>query len=151
MTKLSEELFAIKLYEMEQEYGKLQTRLRVCCGENHQKILQELEQAQQEYEEQALLLRQSMEHSRSQAVAALAEIQLECRQKSEELLKHQLAQDLHSESATSQEDQAEAAALYAEYAMDFSTQAVQYAMIAALKAIDLQMNLEEQKEDSQHV
>ena len=40
----------------------------------------------------------------------------------------------------------EAAALYAEYAVDFAVQAMQYALIAALSAIDLQENTEEETE-----
>ena len=46
-----------------------------------------------------------------------------------------------------QADQAEAASLYAEYAMDFATQAMQYALIVALTAMDLQRNAEEKKEE----
>ena len=40
-----------------------------------------------------------------------------------------------------------AASLYAEYAMDFATQAMQYALIVALTAMDLQRNAEEKKEE----
>ena len=36
--KLNQEIFAIKLYEMEQEYGTLQSRLHICGGEDHEKI-----------------------------------------------------------------------------------------------------------------
>ena len=44
-----------------------------------------------------------------------------------------------------QEEQAEAAALYAEYAIDFASQAMRGALLAALIAIDRQMSCEEQK------
>ena len=144
--KLNQEIFAIKLYEMEQEYGKLQSRLRICGREDHGKIREKLEKAKSEYKEKELILRQSIDDSRSPAVSVLAAAQLECQQKAENLLKEQLGHYLHSELSTVKEDEAEAATLYAEYAIDFSTQAMQYALIAALKAIDLQMSLEEQKE-----
>ena len=42
---------------------------------------------------------------------------------------------------------AEAAALYAEYAMDFATQAARYALLSALSAMDLQMKYEEEREE----
>ena len=145
--KLSQGIFAIKLYELEHEYGKLQSRIRICGKENHKKVCEELEKATGEYQERSLLLRQSIEDSRSPAVSALGSIQLECRRKAEALLKKQLVRDLHSEMSTSKEDKAEAVTLYAEYAIDFATQAMQYALIAALKAIDLQMSEEEQRED----
>lgn len=47
----------------------------------------------------------------------------------------------------------EAAALYTEYAIDFAVQSMRYALVAALKAIDLQMSAEEnneQKEEFNH-
>ena len=43
------------------------------------------------------------------------------------------------------EDQAEAASLYGEYAIDFAAQAMRHALLAALSAIDLQMNCEERE------
>ena len=50
-------------------------------------------------------------------------------------------------ATSKEEDLAEAASLYAEYAMDFATQAMQYALIVALTAMDLQRNAEKKKEE----
>ena len=61
--------------------------------------------------------------------------------------KEKLEQFFHCEASSKEEDQAEAASLYAEYAMDFATQAMQYALIVALTAMDLQRNAEEKKEE----
>ena len=36
--KLNEGLFAIKLYELEQQYGRMQTRLRIYQQEDHSRI-----------------------------------------------------------------------------------------------------------------
>lgn len=47
--KLYEGMFAIKLYELEQEYGRMQSRLRLCQREDHPKIQQELQKATDEY------------------------------------------------------------------------------------------------------
>ena len=45
MSGISEDLFAMKLYEMEQQYGKLQGRLRVCCRERREELQEELKKA----------------------------------------------------------------------------------------------------------
>lgn len=138
--KLGQELFAIKLYEMEQQYGKLQSKVEICGQQNHKRIREELQKAKEEYREHALMLQKSVAGSRSPAVSALAKAQLESSSKMEELLQSgRLKQLLHSEKNSRAEDQTEAATLYAEYAMDYAAQAVQYSSVAALSAIDLQM------------
>lgn len=144
---LNQDIFAVKLYEMEKQYGRLQSRLRICGRENREKLQAELEHAKEEYEENSLLLKQSIQGSRSPAVAELAQVQWEYMHKVEVLLKEKLGQFFHCEASSQAEDQAEAASLYAEYAMDFATQAMQYALIVALTAMDLQRTAEEKKEE----
>ena len=141
---LNQDIFAVKLYEMEKQYGRLQSRLRICGRENREKLQAELEHA---YEENSLLLKQSIQGSRSPAVAELAQVQWEYMHKVEDLLKEKAEPFFHCEATSKEEDQAEAASLYAEYAMDFATQAMQYALIVALTAMDLQRNAEEKKEE----
>ena len=145
--KLNGGMFAIKLYELEQQYGLMQIRLRLCQCEDHPKIQQELQKAIDEYMENELLLQKNVEGSRSPAVAALASAQLEYCRTVRKILKEQLPEYLCSEVSTASEDRVEAAALYTEYAIDFATQSTRYALISALKAIDLQMSEEEQKEE----
>lgn len=142
--KLSQEIFAIKLYELEQQYGKLQNRIRACGRENRAELEEELEKASEEYRGNMALLQKSAEQSRSPAVAALAQAQWEYSRKVEKLLEES-EKYFHSETGNTQENRAEAATLYAEYAIDFATQSMKYAVMAALLAIDQQMNLEEQK------
>lgn len=141
---LSQEIFAIKLYEMEQQYGELQSRLRICGREDRGKIREELEKTKNEYEARNLLLQRSVETGRSPAVSKLAEAQLEYNRRIRKLLKNQIAGYLHSEGSKVSEDRAEAAALYAEYAIDFATQAMKYALIASLSAMELQLEAQEQ-------
>ena len=129
---LNQDIFAVKLYEMEKQYGRLQSRLRICGRENREKLQAELEHAKEEYEENSLLLKQSIQGSRSPAVAELAQVQWEYMHKVEDLLKEKAEPFFHCEATSKEEDQAEAASLYAEYAMDFATQAMQYALIVAL-------------------
>lgn len=144
---LNEGMFAIKLYELEQQYGRVQSRLRICQKEEHPKIRQELQKAADEYKENELLLQKNIEGSRSPAVAALAGAQLEYYKTVRKILEQDLPDYLHSEASSALENNTEAASLYAEYAIDFAVQSARYALIAALKAMDLQMSAEEQKEE----
>lgn len=45
---INESIFACKLYEMEEQYGKLQCRIRACEYGGRDKIRTELEQARKE-------------------------------------------------------------------------------------------------------
>lgn len=145
--KLGEEIFAIKLYELERQYGKLQNRLRVCGREDEKKLHEELEKAKGEYEKNQALLKKSVEGCRNPAVAELARAQWEYGRKVGNLLKES-DRYFHSETGTPQEDKAEASTLYAEYAIDFAVQSMKYAVLAALMAVDQQMETEEQKEEN---
>ena len=151
--KLNEGMFAIKLYELEQQYGRMQARLRICQQEDHARIRQELLRAEDECRENELLLQKNVESSRSPAVAALSDAQLSYFQKAKELLEIELPEYLSSEAGTPAESRTEAAALYTEYAIDFAVQSMRYALVAALKTINLQMSAEEnneQKEEFNH-
>ncbi len=135
--KLSEEIFAIKLYELEQQFGKLQSQLYICQQQDHSKIKQQLQNITDEYLENELLLKKSAAGSRSSTVTLLAEAQEEYLRKTRTILNQQLAKQ------KTLEEQAEIAALYAEYAIDFAIHSMKNALIAALKAIDIQMEIEE--------
>ena len=87
--------------------------------ENREKLQAELEHAKEEYEENSLLLKQSIQGSRSPAVAELAQVQWEYMHKVEDLLKEKAEPFFHCEATSKEEDQAEAASLFAEYAHGF--------------------------------
>ena len=144
---LNQDIFAVKLYEMEKQYGRLQSRLRICGRENRKKLQAELEHAKENTRKTPCSSNRASRAAAPPAVAELAEVQWEYMHKVEDLLKEKLEQIFHCEASSKEEDQAEAASLYAEYAMDFATQAMQYALIVALTAMDLQRNAEEKKEE----
>ena len=108
-------------------------------------ILEELKKTTDEYKEYSLILQKSAENSRSPAVAELSRAQLEYSWKMEQLLKGELEKEMHSEGNSLPEDKAEAITLYSEYALDLASQAMRYALIASLSAMDLQLKAEEQK------
>lgn len=147
--KINEGMFAVKLYELERQYGRMQSRLRLCQQDDHQKIRQELQRVMEEYQKDELLLLNNVENSRSPAVAALAGAQLDYSRRAEEILEQELPEYLRDEDGSAPEEgakhQAEAAALYAEYAIDFAVQSMRYALMTALKAMDMQMDSEEAK------
>lgn len=53
-------------------------------------------------------------------------------------MKDDIIKDMHSEDNSLEEDKTEADLLYAEFAMDFATLAMQQALISALAALDRQ-------------
>lgn len=133
---IGEGIFAYKLYELEEQYGKLQCRIRACEQEDRKTIKTELRKLRKEYEESSQLLREKIRACRSPAVSRLSRAQLEYRERTEELMKEQIANDVHSDGSSPEEDKAEAGMLFAEYAMDFATLSMQQALIAAMSAIE---------------
>ena len=136
--KAHQDIFTAKLHELEQQYECLRKRLEICNTQSHRQIHRELESARQEYNSLELRLKQIVKNSRSPAVSSLAKVQLEYSQKTERLLIDQITADLHSDANTPGEDREEASALYAEYAIDFASMAVKYALLASLSALDMQ-------------
>ena len=148
--KIDDSIFAVKLYEMEEQYGKLQCRIRLCEQGGSAKIHSELKKAEEEYKENTMLLEEKARSSRSLAVQRLIRAQLDYRQKTEDLMKDDIIKDIHSEDNSPEEDKTEADLLYAEFAMDFATLAMQQALISALAALDrqgIEGNIENAKEE----
>ena len=65
------------------------------------------------------------------------------------VLKEELPNEMRGRNQSSAVDQAEALTLYAEYAIDFSTQAMRYALMTALSAMLLQRKAEQEKPEKQ--
>ena len=148
MNNMEESVFAVKLCEMEEQYGKLQCRIRVLEQGNREKIRAELKKAKEEYEENTQLLKEKAKACRSKAVERLARAQLDYRDETAELMKKNVIEDLHSEGSSPEEDEDEADMLYAEFAMDFATLSVQQAIISALTALDRQKRKAKTEEDT---
>ena len=144
---IDESVFAYKLYEMEEQYGKLQCRIRTCERGGRDKIHSELEKAREEYAENSLLMEEKAKSCRSPAVTKLTQVQLDYRRRIDEL-KEQVISDLHSDESSPEEDESEAGMLYAEFAMDFATLAMQQALISALSALDGQKLPDSDKADN---
>lgn len=150
---LKQGIFAVKLCELEREYGRLQSRIHLLQAKEPTQVQEELERLLDEYRERKYLLDERVQASRSPVVAALAQAQLEFAAHAEQILTDDLPNEMRVRNQSDAEDRAEAMSLYAEYAIDFATQAMRYALIASLSAIVLQQKaehkttLEEQKGD----
>ena len=59
--ELRDGMFAVKLCELEHQYGLLRSRLELCQGADHEKIRHLLADVLDDYRENALLLEQSTE------------------------------------------------------------------------------------------
>lgn len=141
------EILSIKLYELEQQYNKMQSRLKLYQNDNHEEIRLHLRQLMDECRENDILLESRVKSSRSPAITALSEAQLEYCIRARQILEKELPVYMHSSTGNRQQEQAEAAALYAEYAIDFAVQAMRQALLAALSALDLQITCEERNEN----
>ena len=139
-------IFAGKLNELETQYAQTIRCLRCCQRSDHREIQRSLRCLWQEYRENELLLQRSIAKSHSPAVAALSAAQLEYVLKIQHILQNELPGFVHGEGTDVTDDQAEAASLYGEYAIDFAAQSMRHALLAALSAIDLQMNCEERED-----
>ena len=74
--ELRDGMFAVKVCELERQYGLLQTRLELCQGAGHEKIRDILQDELNDYRENALLMERRAEGSRSPAVAELVSAQV---------------------------------------------------------------------------
>ena len=106
--ELRDGMFAVKLCELEHQYGLLRSRLELCQGADHEKIRHLLADVLDDYRENALLLEQSAEGCRSPAVAELAGVQRDYSKRMEELLRDRLPRLMHGEEDP-QEERAEGA------------------------------------------
>ena len=141
---LKEGIFAVKLCELEQEYGRLQSRVHLFEGKDAAQAQQEILRLQDECREHKLLLDERIRSSRSSAVSSLSKAQLEYGQRVEQILNAELPNEMRGRNQSCAEDQAEVMTLYAEYAIDFATQSMRQALAAALSAVVLQQRAEQE-------
>ena len=141
---LKEGIFAVKLCELEQEYGRLQSRIHLFEGKDAAQAQQEILRLQDECREHKLLLDERIRSSRSSAVSSLSKAQLEYGQRVEQILNEELPNEMRGRNQSCAEDQAEVMTLYAEYAIDFATQSMRQALAAALSAVVPQQRAEQE-------
>lgn len=134
METICPSLFAVKLHEMEKAYARLQCRIEMCQNAERDKLLKEIDTLKDECCENTILLRKLAEGSRTPEVAELASVLLTYDQHTQNCLNKTLL----SQSVAS-EEQAEVAAVYAEFAIDQAIQSMKHALLAALVTVEKQL------------
>lgn len=119
-----------KLDELDKQYLLMRACIASAHSKSQEQIKAEIERIKDEIEKNKVMLQDAIAYCRSPASARLAEAHLNYF-----LQMESLAKDLYKYMGETAEEKAEASALYAEYAMDFATQADRFALLAALEAI----------------
>ena len=136
-------IFSVKLYEMEQQYGKLQSRIQLCQSKDHERISEEIRQMEDEEAETSLLLQKRIKGSGYPAAARLAQAMLTYENSVKEILRE--AENGNYSREHRKTGDPEPAILYAEYAAVFATQSMNHALLAALRAVEKQLSYEEEE------
>lgn len=130
--EVNQAIFSIKLQELSKEYSKLQRYILLYQNSDQEKIRQGIIRLKDESIENDIQLQNRIDNSRSPTVSKLAAAQVDYNKKVKDILKQDSL------------DSKESTALYAEYAIDFATQAIYHALLVCLEAMDLQM-IEDEK------
>ena len=136
---VSQGMFAVKLHELEQQYGQLLSRLCACQQADSGAIHRELERAREEYTECERLLQKRVEGCRSPMVSGLSAAQRRYCAEARQILDRELPRFMAEGPDDALAGQAEGVSLYAEYAMDFAALSMKQALLAALSAMELQI------------
>lgn len=146
---VQEPVFSAKLLELEREYERLQQGIRSIQGKDEDQLREELDRILEECRKYGWSLEENRTSCRSPAAAELAGIHLEYFKRMEELIRKELPREMRGRNRTPAWDQAEASLLYAEYVMDFATQAMHQALAAAIFATLRQLQAEGLDEEEQ--
>ena len=118
---------------MEKAYARLQCRIELCQNADREKLIKEICTLKDECLENEILLKKISQGSRTTEVAELANVQLTYDQHVQLCLNNVLSQE------ESTDKQAEAATVYAEFAIDQAIQSMNHALLAALVAVEKQL------------
>ena len=133
---MEQEIFAAKLGELKKQQDEFMGCLDRFQSADTDSIDQYLRHLNDEYQQNTDFLENSIREGRSPAIVALSEAQLTYYRHMIDILKDKLPECM--DSGNREQDLAEAVSLYAEYAIDFASQAIRHALMVSLKAIDLQ-------------
>lgn len=141
---MSCQILTVKLYELEKQIAKMQSRIQLSESANLPKIRAEIERLQEEYTESELALQNKLQYSRSEIVkillSAYHEIEpaIYCAQEKIKAV---------ARSYDNDEIMTETKLLLAEYELDFSMLSVERALMVSLDAIAAQLETEKEEKD----
>lgn len=117
-------MFDLKFKELEKQYLRMQNFFTLCQDGDKQKIRNEIEIIKAECNKMDSILKDRVCNSRSKEVSWLSAAQRDYERRISDIVDYRSP---------------ESAALYAEFAIDFATNAMGHASLAVLYAIDLQL------------
>lgn len=126
-------LLAGKMGELDQDYSIYREYLQHAdCGDAV-RVCEMRKKMEQEFSRGMMRLEKSACKSKSEAVQELARTQQAYFRQVTHLLTEKLPHDLHCEFSSKEEDMRDAAALFAEYAIDYAELAFRFALMAILR------------------
>ncbi len=134
------EILSVKLCELDEQIARLHSRIYLSETAGCERVRLEAEALQKECAEAELTLRNKLHFSKAAVVTGLSEFY----DKVEEIARQEKLKYLAEEQ--DKELAVEEKLLLAEYALDFAMQAVNRALLTSLKAIETQMEAQDQKE-----
>lgn len=138
-------ILSVKLYELDEKISRLHSRIQLGESEDHNRIRAEVAALRRECEEEALTLRNKLELSKGEVIAGLSMAYSEIEQtiqRAMEGIKNTDAEVNDTEFVS------EKKILLAEYTLDFAIQAANRALLAAMEALDAEMNRQEKEEEA---
>lgn len=129
---MEHEILSVKLNELSNQFDQLREQLMLYQDESDlHKTHHAFEMISNSFNQNEQRLRKNAETSHSPAVASLSACQLAYCEACEKIL--------------NENKDSEMIALFAEFAIDYAELAMQYALLAGLAAIDMQMSAENQR------
>ena len=125
---MAHEVLAAKLQELDESLKLLRSRIHICELESSEQLQQEIYALQSECLQASAALQDSLQHSKAASVAVLASAYQQ--------IEHVILNTMQTLQTQEPEDKI----LLAEYALDFSAQASNHALLCALEAIAAQKN-----------
>lgn len=131
---MAHEILSVKLCELEEKLSRLSSRIQLSETADHARLNNEIQSLTRECEETELSLKQKLKRSRAENVSVLSEAYSGI-----ELIIKKAKESLNiQKKVKSPEISAEEKILLAEYALDFSIQAANRALLLAMEAMDAQ-------------
>lgn len=137
---MAHEILSIKLCELEKQLDRLDSRIRLSETAGRRRLQKEIGALRQECEENELVLRKRLEHSRSEMVSAISGAYTRIEQ-----IVRQADSALRISAQEDPEAEAEEKILLAEYALDFAAQVANRALLLSMEAMEAQAALQQEE------
>ena len=131
---LAKNLFAVKVNELRGEYERFLSGLELLGTQDVGRMQEIIRDMEEESERQRQSLKRTVREARSPAAARLASIELDYLTQMQNVMDEAVSQ---AEPPDDPDQNAEAMALYTEYAIDTANRAVRHAYLSALRTVNM--------------